>query len=76
MQSIVSLTKQTFQGLLQKVCSMGQEKAAVPAEVKIAIQKCNSMQELLDLLFATDFNKDEAVIALFEKRMEEIDPSF
>jgi hypothetical protein len=76
MNNLLVLTSQTFQHLLQKVLSCGGKKDDVPPEVKEAIQQCQTMEDLLDLLFATDFNKDEQVIALFERRMEEIEPSF
>jgi hypothetical protein len=77
MQNVISLTRQTLLHLVHKVHSLFRKKeGSVPQEVREALLQCQNMEQLLDLLFSTDFNKDEAFLKLFEKRIDEIDPPF
>jgi hypothetical protein len=68
--------RQSLHQLLQWVFLRFQKQEEVPKEVKAALQECQNMEQLLDLLFATDFHRDEAFLALFEKRIQEIDTPF
>ena len=76
MPNVIHVTKHTLQHLFAKVLSLGKNRQDIPTEIKQAILECQTLEELLDLLFATDFHKDEAVIKLFERRMWELDPLF
>jgi hypothetical protein len=48
----------------------------VPVELKAALQQCQNVEELLDFFFTTDFYVDEQFIALFEKRLQELECPF
>jgi hypothetical protein len=61
--------------LCPKVQSLFQQRETVPIEVKAALQECQDMHDLLDLLFSTDFYRDEAFQGLFEQRIQELDAS-
>ena len=50
-------------------------KNAVPAELQQAINECATMPQLLELLFSIDYVKDEAMIATFDKRIDELEGS-
>ena len=47
----------------------------VPPELQRAINECATMPQLLELLFSTDYVKDEAMIAAFDKRIDELEGS-
>jgi hypothetical protein len=77
MQQLISLTKAALLHLLHKARALFTPKEdPVPQEVRDALQQCQNMEDLLNLLFASDFHKDEAFLRLFEKRIEELDAPF
>ncbi len=62
--------------LLRRVQSLLTKKADVPEELTQALQQCQTVEALLDFFFTTDFYVDEAFIALFEKRLQELECPF
>lgn len=51
-------------------------KKEVPVELQQAINDCATMPQLLELLFSTDYVKDEAILDAFDRRMDQLDHSF
>lgn len=51
-------------------------KGQVPPELQQAINDCITMEQLLTLLFTTDFIKDETIIGAFDKRIDELEQSY
>lgn len=72
MQSLTSLTRESLLHLAKKAGSLFKGRDAVSQEVKVALQQCQNMHELLDLLFS-DIPRGEAFLSLFEQRIQEID---
>jgi hypothetical protein len=62
--------------LLRRVQALLTRKEDVPVELKAALQQCQNVEELLDFFFTTDFYVDEQFIALFEKRLQELECPF
>jgi vacuolar-type H+-ATPase subunit C/Vma6 len=50
-----------------------QRKETVPPELQQALKDCCTLQELIDLLFSTDYTMDEAMIAAFDQRIDELE---
>jgi hypothetical protein len=49
------------------------DKRAILIVLKDTLKQCNNLEEVLDLLFATDFDKnDDAILAAFEQRIYEL----
>jgi hypothetical protein len=44
----------------------------VPEELQFLINECRNIQELLDLLFSTDWSSNEAIITAFDRRLDEL----
>jgi len=67
-------TKETLLYLVSKVKALflPKQQGALP-EAVAALQQCQNIEQLLDLLFATDFHNDEAFLRLFERRIDELD---
>jgi len=51
-------------------------KGQVPPELQQAINDCTSMEQLLTLLFTTDFIKDEAIVNAFDRRIDELEAAY
>jgi ribosomal protein S2 len=64
-----------MQHLTQKVLSFNRPNGRVPEELQDAINGCKTMDQLLHLLFTTDFVKDEAIIDAFDRRIDELEKS-
>lgn len=69
-----TITKKSLLYLAKKRLS-GKGKGKVPTELQQAINDCQTMKDLLELLFSTDFVKDEAIIKAFDKRIDVIERS-
>jgi hypothetical protein len=48
-------------------------KKKVPPELQTALKDCFTLQQLIDLLFSTDFILDEAMIGAFDQRIDELE---
>lgn len=65
------------EGLMQRAQRLLRpRKKEVPVELQQAINDCATMPQLLELLFSTDYVKDEAILDAFDKRMDQLDGSF
>lgn len=64
------------EGYLARARRIFAPKGQVPPELQQAINDCTTMEQLLTLLFTTDFIKDEAIIKAFDKRIDELEASF
>ena len=64
----------TKEGFLQRAYKyLIRRKENIPPELQQAINDCASLQELIDLLFSTDYTMDEAMIAAFDQRIDELE---
>ena len=73
MQNLIHLTRESLLHLAAKATCLFGVADSVSQETKAALQQCQNMQELMDLLFSTDFPHDEAFLSLFEQRIQELD---
>ena len=71
-----SLKPTTKEGYFNKARRLFVPKGEVPPELQQAINDCSTLEQLLELLFTTDFIKDEAILKAFDQRMEELEASF
>ena len=71
-----SITKDSLIYLVRKRLSKKHREKYVPVELQQAINESNSMQDLLDLLFSTDWIKNEAMIKAFDRRIDELETTF
>lgn len=76
MQNLIHLTRESLLHLAAKAVSLFKGNDPVSQEIKAALQQCSNMEELLDLLFSTDFPHDEAFLSLFEQRIQELDAQY
>jgi hypothetical protein len=52
---------------------LDKDKRAILIALQDTLKQCINLEEVLDLLFATDFDKnDEAILAAFEERIYEL----
>jgi hypothetical protein len=70
---VLRLLRQSLRHMCQQVQTRFQKKDDVLHEARAALQECKDMYQLLDLLFSTDFHRDEAFLELFQQRIQEID---
>ena len=55
------------------LCAVNRRKRFyVPPELLNAIEECKDIESLKDLLFSTDFIKNEGIIQAFDKRMDQL----
>ena len=66
------LLKQSYLARARRIFA---PKGQVPPELQQAINDCTSMEQLLHLLFTTDFIKDEDIIKAFDRRIDELETS-
>ena len=60
--------------LLQRVSNrLFRRKGEVPTELQQALQDCSALQELIALLFSTDYTMDEAMLGAFDQRIDELE---
>jgi hypothetical protein len=74
MHSLKPTTQDSFFHRLRRM--LLPKKGQVPPELQQAINDCSTIQQLLALLFSTDFIIDEAILDAFDKRMDELDSIF
>jgi hypothetical protein len=48
-------------------------RSRIPPELQMAINSCNTEEELTELLFSLDFTKDEAIFKAFDKRYNQLE---
>jgi hypothetical protein len=74
MSSPRTITKESLLYLLRKRLLKHHHSRQVPPELKTAIAECISMDQLLELLFSTDFHSSEAIVHAFEHRIDQLHP--
>ena len=72
----MSVTKPLHESYLARARRIFAPKGQVPPELLQAINDCTSMEQLLTLLFTTDFIKDEAIIQAFDRRIDELEATY
>jgi hypothetical protein len=56
---------------LSRIRKKRQDK--VPPELQQALQECQSIPAVIDLLFSIDYVKDEAIIDAFDRRLDQLE---
>ena len=64
------------EGYLARARRIFAPKGQVPPELQQAINECTTMEQLLTLLYTTDFIKDETTIKAFDRRNDELEASY